>query len=308
MKTVNYFNTLIFALFLLALHIILSGPAFGQPRELTDMAGRTVLVPEEPERIVALAPSITELVFALDKEENLKGAVQYSDYPSRAEKLPRVGSYARPDVERIVRLEPDLVLAIRDGNPRQTIDRLEGMDIPVFTLDSDNLEEIMQSISALGLALNAEGRAGELVRDMQERLDQVQEKVAPAESRPSVFFQADAGPIIGAGASTFIDEMIHLAGGTNALAHKERYPRLGWEDILRLDPDVAVIASMSGGKDAHELTAAWQRWPQLRAVQQERVHVVDADVFERPTPRLLDGLEILAGLIHPQLFPDYNAY
>ncbi len=308
MKTANYFNVLICFVFCLVFHILLSVPVHGQTRELTDMAGRTVLVPEEPERLVALAPSITELVYALGRGEILKGVAQYSDYPAQAEKLPRVGSYARPDVERIVRLEPDLVLAIRDGNPRQTIDRLEDMDIPVFTLDSNNLKEIMQSISALGRALNAEDRAGELVLDMQKRLDRVQEKAARAESRPSVFFQADAGPIIGAGGSTFIDEMIRLAGGTNSLAHKERYPRLGWEDILRLDPDVAVIASMSGGKDAHELTASWERWPQLKAVQEGRVHVVDADVFERPTPRLLEGLEILAGLIHSELFPGNNAH
>jgi iron complex transport system substrate-binding protein len=288
--------------------LFLMVPFLVEAREMTDVAGRTVRVPQEPKRVVSLAPSITELVYALDMGGILKGAVQFSNYPAQAKKLPRVGSYDRPDVERIVRLEPDLVLAIRDGNPKQVIDRLEDMDIPVFTLDSNNLEEIMQSITALGRVLDNPERAEELVQEMRERLLLVKSRTQEADNRPRVFFQADASPIIGAGGETFIDELIRLAGGENAISDKKRYPRLGWEDILRLNPDVAVIASMAGGKDADSLMRDWHRWPQLRAVQEDRVHVVDADLFERPTPRLLDGLEILARLIHPDLFAGEHEY
>ncbi len=282
--------------------LFLMVPFLVEAREMTDVAGRTVHVPQEPKRVVSLAPSITELVYALDMGGILKGAVQFSDYPAQAKKLPRVGSYAHPDMERIVRLESDLVLAIRDGNPKQVIDRLEDMGIPVFTLDSNNLEEIMQSIAALGRVLDNPERAEDLVQEMRKRLHLVKNRTQKADTRPRVFFQADASPIIGAGGETFIDELIRLAGGGNAISDKKRYPRLGWEDILRLNPDVAVIASMAGGKDADSLMRDWHKWPQLRAVQEDRVHVVDADLFERPTPRLLDGLEILARLIHPDLF------
>jgi iron complex transport system substrate-binding protein len=111
--------------------------------------------------------------------------------------------------------------------------------------------------------------------------------------------------MVSIGEQTFLHELIVLAGGRNAAAGAGNYPRFGWEDILRLQPEITIITSMGGGQSPEELLGSWQRWPQLRAVRNNRVHVVDADLFDRPTHRLLDGLEILARLIHPDLFgPD----
>jgi len=283
-------------------------PCSSQARELTDVTGRKVQVPEQVERVVSLAPSITELVYALDRGDTIKGTAQFSDHPPKAADLPRVGPYSRPDLERILSLAPDLVLAIRDGNPRHTIERLESLNIPVFAVDSGNIQEIMQSIQALGEVLGAMDKADELVRDMRERMDHVQKQAAKKDSRPAILFQVDSDPVIGAGNSTFIHEMIHLAGGTNVLADMERYPRLGWEDILRMDPEVVIIASMAGGRSSEKLLQSWHRWPQLRAVQNSRVHVVDADIFERPTHRLMEGLDRLAQIIHPELFSEDHGH
>lgn len=272
-------------------------------RELVDLTGRTVQLPAEPQRVVSLAPSITELVFALGRQEVLRGTTQYSSHPPAASELPVVGSYIHPDLERIAALRPDLILAIKDGNPKHAITQIEGLGIPIFAVDPRSLGEIMQSIRALGEVLNARPQAAALVAGMTERIDRVRQTVAGANSRPSVFFQIDAAPIVSAGEGTFIDELIVLAGGRNATAGLSSYPRLGWEEILRLQPEIAIVTSMAGGHTPQALLQAWQSWPQLQAVRNRRIHVVDADLFDRPTHRLVEGLEILAALIHPELFP-----
>ncbi|MBE0597340.1 MAG: cobalamin-binding protein [Desulfuromonadales bacterium] len=293
---------------LLLLLLILGGlpasaTATATTRELIDLTGRTVRLPAEPQRVVSLAPSITELVFALGRQGLLQGTTQYSSHPPAARELPVVGSYIHPDLERIVALRPDLVLATRDGNPKQTIVQLERLGIPVFAVDPRTLAEIMQTITALGEVLNAQPQAAALVTGMSERIDRVRRTVAGADSRPSVFFQVDAAPIVSVGEQTFIHELIVLAGGRNATAGLSPYPRLGWEEILHLQPEIVIITSMAGGHTPQGLLEAWQRWPQLQAVRNGRLHVVEADLFDRPTDRLVSGLEILARIIHPDLFP-----
>jgi iron complex transport system substrate-binding protein len=290
----------------LVLLLLLLGslPVQAAERELVDFAGRRVTLPSEPQRVISLAPAITELVFALGRHDVLKGVTQFSDFPPEARELPLVGSYHRPDIERIVALRPDLVLAIRDGNPIQAVTRIEAMGIPVFAVDPRSLAEIMQTITVLGEILNARAQAQELVSTMAGRIDVVRQTVSVASSRPSVFFQVDAAPLVSVGEDTFLHEMIEMAGGRNATAGKAPWPRVGWEEILRLQPDVVVISSMAGGQAPEELLREWRRWPQLQAVQSGRIHVEDADLFNRPTHRLVSGLELMARRIHPELFAE----
>lgn len=276
--------------------------AQNQERDLGDLTGRMVRVPAEPRRVVSLAPSITEIIYGLGREQVLRGTTQFSDHPPAARHLPQVGSYVHPDLERIVALRPDVVLATRDGNPLAIIERLEALGIPVFAIDPRNLGGIMESIKALGEVLNARPQAESLVADMARRMEQVRQKVAQAEHRPLVFFQVDAAPMVSIGEATFLHELINLAGGRNAAAGGAPYPRFDWEEILRLQPEITIITSMGGGQSPQELLGSWQRWPQLQAVRNNRVHVVNADLFDRPTYRLVDGLEILARLIHPELY------
>ncbi|MDF1613365.1 ABC transporter substrate-binding protein [Desulfurivibrio dismutans] len=292
---------------LLTLALILLLPpmaasAAEQRQIVTDPTGREVTIPATPERVISLAPGITEMIFALKRDELLMGTTQFSNYPPAAKKIPRVGSYVLPDLERIVSLRPDLVLATRDGNPRQLIQRLENLDIPVFAIDPRNLAEIKVSLLALGSVLNAEDQATALAVDMTRRLDRLGEITRHIKHRPLVFFQVDAAPMVSIGEETFLHELIGLAGGRNAAAGGTLYPRFGWEEILTLQPEVVIITSMAGGQSPEKLLQMWRRWPQLEAVRHNRIHVVDADLFDRPTHRLLDGLEILARLIQPQLF------
>lgn len=280
--------------------ILMPGPCAA--RSVVDQAGRRVEVPERPQRVVSLAPSITEVVYALGRQDLLKGTTQYSDDPPAAKNLPRVGSYVRLDVEKIVALKPDLCLAIKDGNPLHAVTRLVELGIPVYVVDPRNLAGIMQMISGLGEVLGATESALLIVSEMRARAERVAARLGPAPGRPRVFFQIDASPIVSAGRGTFIDELITLAGGRNLAGGSEGYPRFGWEELLRLDPEVAIVASMAGGFSPAELKAGWQKWPQLAAVKNRRLYVIDARLVDRPTPALLEGLETFARLIHPEIF------
>lgn len=269
-------------------------------RVLQDQTGRTVKVPEQPRRIVSLIPSLTEIVFDLGRGDLLVGATQYAKEPPEAADLPRVGSYLHLDIERIVALQPDLCLAVRDGNPEHLVNRIEKLGIPVYAFDSQDLPQIIESVKLMGNLLNANERAAQIIREMQEKIDAVKKRVQRRESRPSVFFQIDASPIVSAGHNTFIDRLITMAGGRNLAAGIATYPRYSWEDILVMQPEVVIIASMAGGYSNEQLKEAWTRWPQIPAVKSGHVYVVDANLFDRPVPRLADGLVALAGLIHPE--------
>jgi len=293
--------------FILSIILFLFSVGVVTAQEYVDQAGRQVDVPESVTRIVALAPSITEIVYELGRERLLVGATQYSNTPAAARALPRVGSYVRLDVEKIVALRPDLCLAIKDGNPAHTVEKLEALGIPVYVIDPKNLDDIIDVVRRFGDLLTAPEASETLIRIMRARIDRVIKTVARAEKRPGVFFQIDAAPIITIGTNTFIHELITMAGGRNLAAGPQDYPRYNWEEVLVLQPEVAIVASMAGGHSPQELLAGWRRWPQIPAVHNNRIHVVDANLIDRPTPRLLDGLELFVRIIHPELFGEMHA-
>jgi iron complex transport system substrate-binding protein len=278
-----------------------------QPTDLlagsvTDQVGRSLVVPENPMRIIALAPSITEIIYDLGQEKRLVGVTQYSTYPSEAESLPRIGSYIRPDIEKIVALKPDFCLATKDGNPKHIVDKIVSLGIPVYVINPRNLQQIMDTITRLGSLLGAEKAAADLVINMVKRIGKVQTQVKKGAHKPRVFFQIDAEPLFSAGTNTFIHELIELAGGINTAAGEVAYPRYSWEDIIVLQPEIVLISSMAGGLSPEYLIESWEKWNLLSAVKNNKIFVVDAELFDRPTPRLVDGLEVIAGIIHPELF------
>lgn len=284
---------------LLIIFLFLLQPAGAGCRVLQDAAGRRVQVPPDPQRVVALAPNIVELVYALGEGAKLKGATRFSNHPAAARKLPRVGSYTHLDLERIVALRPDLCLASQDGNPRQVVERLQTLGIPVFVINPQSLPEMMATIRQLGVLLDARAKADAMVADMARRIRAVRKRVGRDPHRPTVFFEVDEDPMVSVGSATFINELITLAGGRNLAAGPVPYPRYDWEKVLRLQPEVVIISSMAGGQTRAQLLHAWRQWPQLKAVRNHRVYVVKADLFDRPTQRLVDGLEVLARIIHP---------
>lgn len=291
----------------LALVIIFSmaGPAAGNTpalRSVTDLTGRNLQVKAHPQRVVALAPSVTEIVYALGQEARLVGVTRYSNYPAEAGRLPKVGSYVHLDVERIVALQPDLCLAVKDGNPLASIEQLESLGLPVYAVNPIDLERVMQSVQVIGDLLDASTKARAITNDMRKRIAHVETRVAQTSARPTVFFQIGISPIVSVGSDTFIHTLIELAGGTNLAAGKAPYPRFSREQVIALAPEVMVISSMARAAVFEQVKAEWMQWPAIPAVQRQAVFIAPPDLFDRPSPRLVDALELLAGLIHPQLF------
>ncbi len=264
-----------------------------------DQLGRNVDVPGEPKRIVALAPSITEIIFQLNQAHRLKGVTQFSNYPPQALSLPKVGSYVRLDLERIVALDPDLCIGIKDGNPKEIVDRLQSMKIPVYVVDPRNLDTVIETILDIGQLLNASERANLLAKTMDNRLQRVMKTASQIEKRPRVFIQIGISPIIAAGSKTFIHDLIIKAGGINVAAGSTAYPRYSREQVLALSPEIIIITSMARQAGFEKVKRDWSQWPNLPAAQNQSIFLVDSDVFDRPSPRLMDGLELLVKLIHP---------
>lgn len=292
---------LVFLLIYLLANIVWLSAGLVEAKVMTDQRGRQVRVPDDPQRVIALAPSITEIIFALGQEHRLKGATQFSDFPPAALSLPRVGSYIHLDLERIVSLRPDLCIGVKDGNPQHVVARLTELQIPVYVVDPRNLEGVMHSILEIGALLGAGEQAQTLVADMRRRIDRVRHLVAQTRRRPRVFFQIDIAPIISVGAHTFINELISLAGGKNLAEGPVAYPRFSREQVLAMRPEVIIITSMARGEAFERVKAEWSGWPGLPAAAQDRIFVVDSNTFDRPTPRLVAGLERLCRLIHPEL-------
>ena len=259
-------------------------------------------MPDDPKRVISFAPSITEIIFALGREDCLKGVSQFSDFPSEATRLPSVGSYIRLDLEKIVALRPDLCFATKDGNPKDVVARLTGLGIPVYVVDPKNLEAVIESIRRIGDVLNATAKADAIIDQMRFRISRVKSVVANSSRRPGVFFQIEISPIVSVGDSTFVNELIELAGGINLAKGPTPYPRFSREQVLALAPEVIIITSMARGGRFEEVKKEWSRWTTIPAVQNHRVLMVDSNLFDRPSPRLVDALEILSRLIHPDLF------
>ena len=266
-----------------------------------DQLERQVTLPDDPQRVISLAPSITEIIYALEQENRLKGVTRYSDFPVEATKLPKIGSYVRLDLERIVALNPDLCIAIKDGNPKEIIDRLESLKIPVYVVNPRNLNTVLATVTEIGRILNAADKAEALLTLLHDRIQRVKTLISDDTYRPGVFFQIGISPIVSVGTDTFLHELIELAGGKNLADGKTPYPRFSREQVLALAPEIFIVTSMARQAVFEQVKAEWRRWPSMPAVRNDRIFLVDSNLFDRPSPRLVDGLELLIKLIHPEL-------
>jgi iron complex transport system substrate-binding protein len=208
------------------------------------------------------------------------------------------------DLEKIMALQPDLCLAIKDGNPIGVVRRLENLGIPLYAVSPRTLEDVSDMLIGLGDVLGAPSQARTIAEDMRRRTKAVEAVVYAARQRPRVFFQIGIAPIVSVGDDTFIHELITLAGGVNLTAGKITYPRLTREEVISLAPDVIVITSMAREQTFENAKAFWQKWKSIPAVKNDRIFLVNSDIVDRPTPRLVEGLEMLAKFLHPRLFED----
>jgi len=245
---------------------------------------------------VSLAPSLTEIVFALGRQDRLVGVTRFCNVPPAAASLPRIGGVADPDLERIAAAGPDLVLCTTDGNPRERIRALESLGIPCFCTGPQDLEGIFGVIERTGILLGVPGRARALAASLRARAGRVAARRGKAaETRPSVLVLVSTSPLIAAGRGTFMDELIRAAGGRNAAApYAGRYPRLGVEDLVHAAPDLVLVAAMRG---AERLPPEVTRWKEVPAFRDGGVLALDGDLVTRPGPRMVDALEEVGRIV-----------
>jgi iron complex transport system substrate-binding protein len=257
-----------------------------------------VQVPDHPRRLVSLAPNITEIIYALGLGGELVGDTDNCDFPPQATSKPHVGTMVNPSLERIVALKPDLVLGTPEANRRETADQLERLGIPVYGVAARTLAGTLASLDDLGRVLGQGAEAGALVAQLQARTDRVQKRIA-GRPRPRVLFVVWYRPLITVGPNTFIADVIRSAGGA-PIGEKLRgeWPRLTLEELLPEDPSVILFPkteSFSPGLDDFRRLPGWK---DLGAVKEGRMFFVSETIM-RPGPRLVDALEELAGILHP---------
>jgi iron complex transport system substrate-binding protein len=271
-------------------------------RELTDEIGRKVQIPREVDRVVSLAPNLTEIVFALGDGNHLAGDTDYCDYPAEAVQKPHVGGPVNPNLEEIVSLMPDLVLATKSINRRETVNALDHIGLPVYVTDPHSVEEMIASVEHLGSALGAEKSAAILAEELRGRLSDLDHRLAGGAPR-RVLFVVWTDPLISVGRGTFIADALRRAGGRSVVETKAEWPHVSLEEIVRLQPEVVVFASAHAGDTQRDIDALRTRpgWKNLEAMKHGNVVVV-SDAINRPAPRMVDAIERLARALHPAAF------
>ena len=272
---------------------------------VVDDAGRTVEIVSDPQRLVSLAPSNTEILFALGLGDKVVGVTDFCDYPEEAKSIDKVGGMEH-NLEKIVALDPDLVLAI-GGSPAQVEKavEMEELGLTVLVLEPGDIEGIMADIKLVGKATGAEKQASSLAGEMRERFDDITTKAKEAGSTPKVFFELDAtdpSKPYTPGPGSFIDALISLAGGSNIGSTAQmQWAQLSTEEIIAQDPEVLVLGDFNYGVTP-EMVKERPGWSVITAVKNGNIHPIDDILISRPGPRVIEGLEALATIIHPELF------
>lgn len=262
---------------------------------LTDDTGRDLYLVKPAERIVSLAPHVTEVLFAAGAGEQVVGVVAYSDYPEAARSLPQVGGHSNVDLEAIVALRPDLVIAWAGGNREAHLDKLGAMGIPVYLDESRNLEGVAHSIEQFGLLAGTHDVARRVADDFRTRWRRLAEDHA---GRPPVpmFYQIWNEPLITINGQHLISDVIRLCGGQNVFSDLEPLaPRIGTEAVLARAPEVIIASGM--GEARPEWLDAWHKWPDLPAAKMGNLYYIPPDILQRHTPRILDGAERLCAYL-----------
>ena len=277
---------------------------------IIDDLGRKVTIEGEPKRIVSLAPSNTELLFALGLGDRVCGVTEWCNYPEEAIEVEKVGGYTDVDLEKIVSLNPDLILA-EDMHKYEVIPALENLGFTVVALVPHNLQEVMDSITLLGSLTGAEDKATEILDDMQQRIKAITDITSQLseEEKVKVLYVIWHDPIMSVGTDTRIHELIELAGGVNiAAVAGEGYPTLALEEVVYANPQVIIanIESYEGGDVSLQYILDESRLSGIDALENGSVYGINADLSNRPTPRIVEALEIIAQMIHPEIFGSYE--
>ena len=289
----------------LAFLLYLSCAAKSTPGNIVDGLGRSVAIEKIPQRIISLSPSNTEILFALGLDDKVVGVTEYCNYPQAAATKPKVGGFSTVDIEKVVSLEPDLVLAT-NIHSKTVIPALEKLGLTVVALKPTSLPEVLDSITVVGKITGQNKQATKLVSDLRSRIEAITDKTQTLSSnqKPRVFYVTWHDPLMTAGMGTLADDVIANAGGQNIASDISGDKTIDLETVIYRDPQVIVASiGMGTGEDL-----PWQyvqtepRLKNTQALLNDRIYKIDGDLIHRPGPRIVEALEQMAFFIHPELF------
>lgn len=276
------------------------------PLTITDDLGRKVTLKAEPARLISVSPSHTEILFALGLGERVVGVTKYCNYPAEAQSREIIGGFSDPNLEKIVAMKPDLVLATTDKH-QNLIQGLDNAGVPVLAFSPNNIDEILKTIMLIGQATGSVGQAEVLTASLKERTDAVIAKVKniPEDKRPRVYYELYYAPLMSVGPGSLMGELIEKAGGKNVAGDaKEVYPQLSEELIISRNPQVMLNTYTHGIQSVNtiEQIAHRQGWEDLSFIKSGRIYTLNADLTDRSGPRVAEALESIAQVLYPELF------
>jgi len=274
-----------------------------QPGTYTDDLNRSVSINKIPERIVSHVPSITETLFALGLGERVVGRSDFDDYPEEAKLKPSIGNYFNPSIEKIVALDPDLVLT--DGHSKN-IKQLDSLNITYLVIDPKDIDDIYKNIELVGKVTGVERKAGKLIDDMKNTVSRVQSQVNDA-PKARVIYLIDATDLNNpwtVGPDSLVNALITMAGGENIAAKvPNTYAQLSIEQIIDFNPEIIILPGKHGTAfTAPQALKEHPAWQKTSAVKHDSIPIINADLVDRSGPRLVQGLEELAKIIHTELY------
>jgi iron complex transport system substrate-binding protein len=270
------------------------------PATLSDFQNRSVTIPQKPQRIVSIGPSITEFLFAIGAGARVIGTDDFSDEPAAAKTLEKLGGI-KVNFEKVVALRPDLVLIVKfsDG----TIEKLASAGLLVMVVDPQSVGDVARTATLLGQATGEDGSA--LAAKIDQQVQAVKTKVASATTKPRVYHEIDASDptkIFTVGPGSYIADLIDIAGGANIAAKAtSAYPQLSAEEILRADPEIIVLAGADYAAKPAQVKAR-AGWSAISAVKNDRIGVIAPNLINRPGPRVGEAADAYARIVHPELF------
>ncbi len=262
---------------------------------VTDDYGNAVVLAAPARRVVSLAPHLTELMYAAGAGERMVGALQYSDFPPAAKRLPRVGSEASIDLEALVALRPDLVIAWPNAGSARAVERIAALGIPVFRSEPRELEDIARTLETLGRLAGTDAAAAAAARAFRARAGDIARRHA-SRAPVRVFYQVWDRPLITVSGDHVISKAMRLCGGENVMADLPALaPEIDRERVLRADPEAIVASGADGARPAW--LDAWRAFPELAAVRGDNLYAIRPELLQRHTPRLLDGADELCRIL-----------
>jgi iron complex transport system substrate-binding protein len=271
------------------------------PLTVIDGLGRKVTLINKPKRVVSLAPSNTEILFAIGAGSVVVGVTDYCDYPPEVEGIEKVGGFSTVNVEKVIGLSPDLVLA-RGGVQTEIIKNLETRGLTVIGLDTHTVYQVLQDIMLVGLVTGYLPEATKLVSDLKDKIDYIRDKTKNLDYRPRVYYEVWNDPLITGGPGSFTNDLILLAGGINIAANTSvKYPIISSEFVVASNPEIIITSTHNPAKPEDIVNRSG--WSNIIAIKERKIYVIDADIVSRPGPRIVLGLEQFAKCIHPEMFP-----